>query len=78
MQPVHRINAWVGFGGVGWLFVWGPVQTAFLGIKWECVFNAALRHSTCNEASMPIFSRYPEMLGFVITGDVDFLFEYVK
>ena len=71
MGASPEVVGWgVGFGG--------PVQTAFLGIKWECVFNAALRHSTCNEASMPIFSRYPEMLGFVITGDVDFLFEYVK
>ena len=38
----------------GLLVVWGwvPVQTALLGIEWEWVFNAALRHSTEQSSSI--------------------------
>jgi hypothetical protein len=60
--------------------VWGgPVQIVFPGGLEECNHAAARRHNNhAVKRWLMIFSRYPEVLLLVITGNVDFLFEYVK
>ncbi len=81
VQPIiHPRNGWWGGWGVVCVGLFGG--DLFELRLWASNGNdySTLLFATthCYETMISIFSRYPKTLGFVITGSVGFLFEYVK